>query len=80
MKTAGGTPERRKCRKTCRDNGLKVHLSQGAEVTIIGVIGDKTVLMDKNIELMKDVDKIIPVTEAISLQALNSIPSRRASK
>jgi len=60
--------------KLVEDNGLKVHLSQGAEVTIIGVIGDKTVLMDKNIELMKDVDKIIPVTESYKLASLKFHP------
>lgn len=57
-----------------KDNGLTVHLSQGAEVTIIGVIGDKSVLMDKNIELMKDVDKIIPVTESYKLASLKFHP------
>lgn len=48
-------------------NGLHVHLSQGEEVTIIGVVGDKKKLSGKNLELLPDVDKIVPVTETYKL-------------
>lgn len=47
--------------------GLEVHLSAGTELTIIGVIGDKTKLMDQNIEIAPEVDKIVPVTETYKL-------------
>ncbi|MDD3218982.1 MAG: 3-deoxy-7-phosphoheptulonate synthase [Lachnospiraceae bacterium] len=53
--------------KLIQDNGLETHLSQGKEVTIIGVVGDKNKLVNKNIELMSSVDKIIPVTESYKL-------------
>jgi 3-deoxy-7-phosphoheptulonate synthase len=48
-------------------NGLTAHLSCGKEVTIIGVVGDKTKLMDQNLEIAEDVDKIVPVTETYKL-------------
>lgn len=47
--------------------GLQAHISTGREVTIIGVIGDKTKLMDQNLEIFDDVDKIVPVTESYKL-------------
>lgn len=48
-------------------NGLDVHLSTGKEVTLIGVIGDKTKLQNQNLEIAKGVDKIVPVTESYKL-------------
>lgn len=47
--------------------GLKVHLSQGSEVTIIGLIGDKAVLANDNLSIFPEVDKIIPVSESYKL-------------
>lgn len=47
--------------------GLQAHISAGHEVTIIGVVGDKTKLMDQNLEIYEDVDKIVPVTESYKL-------------
>ncbi|MGI6006136.1 MAG: 3-deoxy-7-phosphoheptulonate synthase [Ruminococcus sp.] len=47
--------------------GLEAHLSQGKEVTIIGVVGNKNLLSNENIELMSYVDKIVPVTESYKL-------------
>lgn len=49
------------------ESGLNAHLSTGKEVTIIGVIGDKTKLMNQNLEVLEDVDKIVPVTESYKL-------------
>ncbi len=49
------------------ENGLTAHLSDGKEVTIIGVVGDKTKLLDQNLEIAEDVDKIVPVTESYKL-------------
>ena len=46
-----------------RENGLETHLSEGKQVTIIGVVGDKTRLKLSNLELAPDVDKIVPITE-----------------
>lgn len=47
--------------------GLKVHLSKGDEVTIIGVVGDKSKLHRSNIEILKGVDKVVQVTEPYKL-------------
>ena len=64
--------------KLIEENGLKAHLSEGEEVTIIGVIGDKTKLMNKNIELMDGVDRIIMVSESYKLasRAFHPEPTR----
>lgn len=47
--------------------GLQAHLSDGKEITIIGVVGDKTQLDDQNLEIAEDVDKIVTVTESYKL-------------
>ncbi|MFP4697701.1 MAG: 3-deoxy-7-phosphoheptulonate synthase [Eubacteriales bacterium] len=47
--------------------GLQTHLSKGSQVTIVGVIGDKTRLSTSNIELLEGVEKIVPVTESYKL-------------
>ncbi len=47
--------------------GLETHISAGREVTIIGVVGDKTKLQDQNLEIYEDVDKIVAVTESYKL-------------
>jgi len=47
--------------------GLEAHLSQGKQVTIIGVIGEKSVLANKNMELLEGVEKLVPVTESYKL-------------
>ncbi len=49
------------------EKGLTPHLSAGNEVTIIGVVGDKSRLQDQNLEIAEDVDKIVPVTESYKL-------------
>ncbi len=50
-----------------QSQGLDTHLSHGHEVTIIGVVGDKTVLADKNLEIKEGVDRIVAVTESYKL-------------
>ncbi len=49
------------------NSGLQVHLSQGEEVTIIGIVGDKTRISTENLIIFKDVDRIVPVTESYKL-------------
>lgn len=48
-------------------NGLRAHISKGTEVTIIGIVGDKSRLKDINLELEPEVEKIVPVTESYKL-------------
>lgn len=50
-----------------KSNGLSVHLSSGEEVTIIGVVGDKTKLSTENLIVYEEVDRIVPVTESYKL-------------
>lgn len=49
------------------ENGLQTHLSEGEEVTIIGIVGDKSKLSTENLIIFKDVDRIVPVTESYKL-------------
>lgn len=49
------------------NSGLNTHLSHGEEVTIIGIVGDKTKLPTDNLISFKDVDRIVPVTETYKL-------------
>ena len=47
--------------------GLKVHLSEGKFVTIIGVVGDKKLLMDVPLEAMSGVEKVVAITSGYKL-------------
>jgi len=49
------------------EKGLKTHISAGEEVTIVGVVGDKTLLDMDRLKANSYVDKIIPVTESYKL-------------
>lgn len=49
------------------DKGLQVHLSKGHEVTIVGVVGDKSKLRGVNFEISEGVDKVVAVTESYKL-------------
>ena len=48
-------------------NGLETHVSHGKEVTIVGVVGNKDLINPDHIASMKDVDRIVPVTESYKL-------------
>lgn len=47
--------------------GLDTHLSQGKEVTIIGVVGDKNKLSNENLMILPWVEKLVPITESYKL-------------
>ena len=47
--------------------GLKVHLSEGRFVTIIGVVGDKNLLSEVPLLAMSGVDKVVPITSGYKL-------------
>lgn len=59
---------------------LTPHVSAGKEVTIIGVVGDKSVLADKNLELFDDVEKIVKVTESYKLANKKFHPEKTVVK
>lgn len=56
------------------EKGLRAHLSVGKEVTIIGVVGDKTRLDCGLIESMPQVEKIVHVTESYKLANIKFHP------
>jgi len=56
------------------ENGLHVHISKGDQVTIIGVIGDKTRLSTDNLTIFDGVDRILPVTESYKLSNIKFHP------
>ncbi len=47
--------------------GLQVHISEGSQVTIIGVVGDKSKLNSDFISSLPCVEKLVPVTETYKL-------------
>lgn len=50
-----------------KDLNLGVHISQGSERTIIGVIGDKRMLADYPLELLPGVDRMVHIVEPYKL-------------
>ena len=67
MKPQASEPSIHAVTKYIEENGLQIHLSRGEEVTIIGIVGDKSRLSTENLRVFKDVDRIIPVTESYKL-------------
>ena len=57
-----------------KDCGLSPHLSQGEEVTIIGVVGNKSLLDTRAIEGNPAVEKIVPITESYKLSNIKFHP------
>lgn len=47
--------------------GLRTHLSQGEEVTIVGVIGDKKIIANLELQMLDGVDKTVRITEKYKL-------------
>ena len=47
--------------------GLTAHLSRGEHTTLVGVVGDKRRLIEKNPELFPGVDRVIQVSETYKL-------------
>lgn len=67
MKPQASEQSIRAVAKYIEENGLQVHLSKGEEVTIIGMVGDKSRISSENLAIFKDVDRILPVTESYKL-------------
>lgn len=47
--------------------GFQIHLSEGVERTIIGAIGDKTILNEIALEAMNGVEKVVPILQPYKL-------------
>ncbi len=56
------------------ENGLSAHLSMGEQVTVIGVVGDKSRLSTENLAVFDGVERILPVTESYKLTNLKFHP------
>ena len=54
--------------------GLTPHLSRGVERTIIGAIGDERILLDKGIEALPMVEKVLPVLKPYKLASRDFHP------
>ncbi|MBE0466875.1 MAG: 3-deoxy-7-phosphoheptulonate synthase [Candidatus Desulforudis sp.] len=53
--------------KRLKEKGFRINLSRGVERTVIGAIGDETMLGDAGIELLPGVDKVIPILRPYKL-------------
>lgn len=60
--------------KYIEENGLSAHLSKGEQVTVIGVVGDKSRLSTENLAVFDGVERILPVTESYKLTNLKFHP------
>jgi len=49
------------------EKGLTTHLSKGEEVTIIGIVGNKTKISEDNLASFHEVDRVVPVSESYKL-------------
>lgn len=67
MKPTATDDNIKKISQQIESQGLDVHLSRGTEVTIIGVVGDKTKLKGINLEIADGVEKVVAVTESYKL-------------
>ena len=55
--------------------GLKAHLSQGEERTVIGVVGDgRPIMMQDNFRILEGVDRIVPISRPYKLASREFIP------
>ena len=70
--TTGSKEAVEKVTSLIESKGLQAHLSEGSQVTIVGVVGDKSRLAGSNIEMSEGVDKVVAVTESYKL--VNKIP------
>lgn len=56
-----------KVKSIIEEANLQAHISSGLEVTIVGVIGDKSKLSEEKILVSPEVEKIVAVTESYKL-------------
>ena len=65
--------------------GLRAHISEGKERTIIGAIGDERLLADQSLESFPGVEKVLPILKPYKLvsrefQRANSVIEVRGHK
>jgi len=74
MKPTATDEELQKVVQKVEQNGLRVDLSKGDEVTIVGVIGDKKKIANLEMNMMPGVDKTVRITEKYKLVSRNFHP------
>ena len=67
MKPKAKSSSIQRIKSIIEEKGLYAHISAGHEVTIVGVVGDKAKLMDQNLAIYDEVDKIVEITESYKL-------------
>ena len=70
--------ETRKIVERIQSFGLRAHISEGEERTVIGAIGDERVLLDQSLESFPGVEKVLPILKPYKLvsrefQAKNTV-------
>ena len=60
--------------------GLRAHLSEGEEVTIVGVIGDKKTIANLEMNMMEGVEKTVRITEKYKMVSRNFHPQNTIIK
>ena len=67
MKPTSTEAELANVEKKIKSAGLKTHLSVGDERTIVGVIGDKKIIANLEMNMMPGVEKTVRITEKYKL-------------
>ena len=60
--------------------GLRSHLSEGEEVTIVGVIGDKKIIANLEMNMLDGVEKTVRITEKYKMVSRNFHPENTIIK
>lgn len=61
LKHGSGEAEIEEITTRLKEEGFKVHLSQGVEKTIIGAVGDRTRIQSLDLEALPWVEKVVPI-------------------
>ncbi len=80
MRKDAGEENVKRVRQVIENSGLKVHISEGEEVLILGVIGDRRKLNGTPIESMDGVEKVVIITEPYKLASKLFTPKRTIVK
>lgn len=61
--------------KRIEENGFQVHLSQGKERTIIGVVGDNPIVKQNLFTRLPGIDRIVPISRPYKITSREFIPN-----
>lgn len=75
MKPSATQTDIDKVKERIESNGLKTHISQGENVTIIGIIGDKSDISKLELSHLNGVEKTVQITEKYKLVSRNFHPA-----